>query len=192
VLRNVLRFVDGQPMFSYQVGLVAASLNKRFQRLGDLVSGTMVVVEDRQRLDGVMRIGHPEVLDMAALIPANFQPSRTLARTLATYVLRRANFSLGRRMEIARHVAEPLCERFHLPPQTNPDLLLCALYHRVFVDEDDVQPIRGGSPFGGPQPPASRYRPVRSLTGAPGTAAGQAASDGTPFPVVTSSWRNRY
>ena len=59
VLRNVLRFVDGQPMFSYQVGLVAASCNRRFQRLGDLVCGTMVVVEDRQRLDGVMRIGDP-------------------------------------------------------------------------------------------------------------------------------------
>ena len=37
-----------------------------------------------------------------------------------------AYFSLGRRMEIARHVAEPLCERFRLPQYTNPDLLLCA------------------------------------------------------------------
>ena len=34
-------------------------------------------------------------------------------------------------MEIARHVAEPLCERFRLPQYTNPDLLLCAVPSRV-------------------------------------------------------------
>jgi uncharacterized RDD family membrane protein YckC len=192
VLRNVLRFVDGQPMFTYQVGLLAASLNKRFQRLGDLVCGTMVVVEDRQRLDGVMRVGHPEVLQMAASIPPNFQPSRTLARTLATYVLRRSNFSLGRRMEIARHVAGPLCERFHLPPQTNPDLLLCALYHRIFVTEADVQPVRGGSPFGGPQAPASRYRATMPHSDPPDEYAVQETSSETPIPVFPPSWRNRY
>lgn len=157
VLRNVLRFVDGQPMFfpfpaplpffPYLLGLLGTSVNKRFQRVGDLVSGTMVVVEDRQRLDGVMRIGDAAAIELAARIPPNFRPSRTLARALAAYVTRRANFSLGRRMEIARHVAEPLCERFGLPPQTDPDLLLCALYHRVFVTEADVQPGAGSSPF---------------------------------------------
>jgi uncharacterized RDD family membrane protein YckC len=192
VLRNVLRFVDGQPMFTYQAGLIAASLNKRFQRLGDLVSGTMVVVEDRQRLDGVMRIGDPEVIQMAALIPPNFQPSRTLARTLATYVSRRANFSLGRRMEIARHVASQLCERFGLPPQTNPDLLLCAVYHRIFVTEADVQPVRNGSPFGAPQAPASRYRAIKSHTEPLDEYAVQESSSETPFPVFPQSWRNRY
>lgn len=173
VLRNLLGFLDSQPWFffsfylagipvvipilTFQVGLLTAACNRRFQRIGDLVSGTMVVVEERQRLDGVLRVGAPEVLEMAARIPPNFQPTRTLARALATYVLRRANFSLGRRMEIAQHVAEPLCAQFRLPPQTNPDLLLCALYHRVFVHETDVQPIRGESPFGALQPWGNRY-----------------------------------
>jgi uncharacterized RDD family membrane protein YckC len=203
VLRNVLRFIDGQPLFSYQVGLIAASLNRRFQRLGDLVCGTMVVVEERQRLDGVMRVGDPEVLEMAALLPPNFQPSRTLARTLAAYVMRRVYFSVGRRMEIAQHVAEPLCQRFRLPPQINPDLLLCALYHRVFVHETEVQPVRGSSPFGkmgtGSEPVGAGFGrrgsgevPVPIFPDAPrDDYAVQETPPEPPIPAFPPAWRQR-
>lgn len=47
LLRNILREVDAQPIVFYQVGLRTAMLNRRFQRLGDLACGTMVVVETR-------------------------------------------------------------------------------------------------------------------------------------------------
>jgi len=42
VLRNVLRFVDGLPMF-YLVGGVTALLTARAQRLGDLAADTLVI-----------------------------------------------------------------------------------------------------------------------------------------------------
>ncbi len=44
VLRNLLRFVDGLPGF-YLVGGVAALVNQRAQRLGDLAADTLVVWE---------------------------------------------------------------------------------------------------------------------------------------------------
>lgn len=44
VLRNLLRFVDGLPVF-YLVGGVASLLNRRAQRLGDLAADTLVVWE---------------------------------------------------------------------------------------------------------------------------------------------------
>lgn len=44
VLRNLLRFVDGLPLF-YLVGGVAALLNRRAQRLGDLAADTLVIWE---------------------------------------------------------------------------------------------------------------------------------------------------
>jgi uncharacterized RDD family membrane protein YckC len=44
--RNLVRFVDYLPGF-YAVGIIAIFLNKRSQRLGDLVAGTLVV-RDRQ------------------------------------------------------------------------------------------------------------------------------------------------
>jgi hypothetical protein len=107
----------------------------------------MVVIEERPDLHGLIRTGEPEAVRMASLIPASFQPSRTLSRTLAAYVERRRTFSPGRRLEIARHLAEPLRQKVNLSPGTNPDLLLCALYHRVFIADRQQEPDRGGSPF---------------------------------------------
>ncbi len=42
VIRNLLRFVDGLPLF-YAVGGVVSLFNSRAQRLGDLAAGTVVV-----------------------------------------------------------------------------------------------------------------------------------------------------
>jgi uncharacterized RDD family membrane protein YckC len=148
VLRNVLRAIDCQPFIFYLVGLVAASCNDRFQRLGDLACGTMVVIEERPWLHGVARTGEPEAIRIAGLIPANYQASRTLARALAAYVQRRRYFSFGRRMEIARPLAEPLRKQFNLPVNTNLDILLCGLYERTFItDNRNESAIKTGSPF---------------------------------------------
>jgi uncharacterized RDD family membrane protein YckC len=140
VLRNVLRVADalpivpsGLPLGFYQVGLLAAMMNSRYQRLGDLAAGTMVVVEERHRFAGMMHFAEPEVAGLAAAIPPNFQAGRTLGLALAAYVERRPMFSWARRLEIARHVAEPLRQRLNLPASTSPDLLLCALYQRNFL-----------------------------------------------------------
>ncbi len=46
--RNLLRVVDFLP-FMYGTGLVAMLLNKKFQRLGDIVAGTLVVYERRSK-----------------------------------------------------------------------------------------------------------------------------------------------
>ena len=133
VMRNIFRVVDMMPFFTFVVGAITSTLNARSQRLGDLVCGTIVVVEDRTWLFGVSQIEDPRVEQLAAYIPANFQFTRTLRRAIATYVERRKFFSAPRRWEIARHIAQPLSERFHLPADTSYDLLMCALYHRAFL-----------------------------------------------------------
>ncbi|MEX0937558.1 MAG: RDD family protein [Pirellulales bacterium] len=140
VLRNVLRVVDGLPPMapllpSYLLGLSAGLTTERFQRLGDLACGTMVVVEQRVQLRGVMRMHSPQVQALAAALPADLSISRNLGQALGKYVLRRESFPPPRRSEIARHVGAPLVERLRLPPETDHDLLLCALYHRKFVTD---------------------------------------------------------
>jgi uncharacterized RDD family membrane protein YckC len=151
VLRNVLRAVDCQPGITCLVGLVSATLNDRFQRLGDLVCGTMVIVERRHWLRGVTPIYEPEAMRIAAQIPANFQISRSTARALAAYVQRRLAFSAPRRQEIAWHLGELLRERLQLPPETSRDLLLCGLYHRTFVTDrrhgaEEAEPTEATEP----------------------------------------------
>ncbi len=45
MIRNLLRFVDFLPLF-YGFGLASMLMNKRFQRLGDLVAGTVVLYKE--------------------------------------------------------------------------------------------------------------------------------------------------
>jgi uncharacterized RDD family membrane protein YckC len=132
-LRNLLRSADLLFGVFATPGLVAMSMNRRYQRLGDLVAGTIVVVEERRWLTGVAKLDDPRAIQLAAYLPPNFVVSRTMARALATYVERRRFFTPPRRREVARHLAEPLLERFGLPTDTSYDLLLCALYYRTFI-----------------------------------------------------------
>jgi uncharacterized RDD family membrane protein YckC len=134
VLRNVLRVVDGQPLVFGLVGLVAASMNDRFQRLGDLASGTMVVVDQRRWFRGLVAVQDAGALAIAAQIPARFQVPPTLAQALAAYTERRDAFWPDRRREIAAPLAEWLAPRLGLPAGTDPDLLLRGLYHHAFAE----------------------------------------------------------
>jgi uncharacterized RDD family membrane protein YckC len=166
VLRNVLRFADMMPLLSLQIfggppayaiptfGLAVATMafSRRFQRLGDLVCGTIVVLEERYWLTGVARLEDPRAAQLAGYIPMDYRVSRSLARSLAAYVDRRRFFTPARRREVARHLAEPLLERFGFPADTSCDLLLCALYYRTFIaDTTDEAPLE--SPLS--QPPAT-------------------------------------
>ena len=129
-LRNLLRAADTLlPL----LGLLVTAMNRKYQRLGDLVAGTIVVIEERQWLTGVARLEDPRAIQLAAYLPPNFVVSRSLAKSLATYVERRRFFTPPRRREVARHLAIPLLDRFGLPPDTSYDLLLCALYYRTFI-----------------------------------------------------------
>ncbi len=161
VLRTVLRLVESWPWLSlhaldqfysepfvvgllivptFIVGIVAMASNRRFQRVGDLVCGTMVVMEERHWLTGVAQVEDPRAPKLAEYLPPKFEVSRSLARALATYVERRRYFSIPRRREIARHLGEPLVRVFGLPHDTSHDLLLCALYYKAFVADREEEP----------------------------------------------------
>ena len=167
IMRNFIRFADTMPLVplsafigepvplaipTFLIGLLVPMTNRRFQRLGDLVTGTMVVIEDQNWLFGVSKIEDPRAAQLAEYIPANFVINQQLSRAIATYVERRRFFSPARRREIAKHLAEPLLEAFRLPRDTSYDLMMCALYHRKFiadqadVEEDIIEAI-GESPY---------------------------------------------
>lgn len=162
VMRNMFRAAD---LLVPLLGLIVMMLNRRYQRLGDLVAGTIVVIEERHWLTGVPKFEDPRAIQLAAYLPPNFVVSRSLARALATYVERRKYFSPPRRREVAKHLAEPLLAKFGLPPDTSYDLLLCSLYYRKFIadrgdDEKQLAEARAQNPFNGmPPPPGYAYPP---------------------------------
>ncbi len=140
VLRNFLRFADLMPIAvisfdaqsgvqlpTLQVGLVVMALTNRYQRLGDLAAGTMVVVEEAKRRHGVVRFNDPLMLRLAEEVPRTFRPSRSLTQALSAYVERREMLPWPRRAEIARHLGDSCASGSACRP-TRATTCCCARY----------------------------------------------------------------
>src|SRR6478735_2717946 len=95
VVRNFLRFIDGMPLFTYFFGLTSCLATKRFQRLGDLAAGTVVIYD---RIPPMPVIAAPP--PMAAVpLPVGLTANET--RALVLFRERAGLWSDGRRAEIA-------------------------------------------------------------------------------------------
>ncbi len=148
--------IEGMPpVFIIPTGMVGLSVmicTKRMQRIGDVAAGTMVIIDERSWKIPIAKVDDPRVPALASFIPANYRVSRTMARTLATYAERRDYLTQERRREVARHLANPLIERFEFRSDIDPDLLMHALYYKTFLadssqDLPDLGPLRGYSPL---------------------------------------------
>ena len=135
-LRNLIGAVDGPVPFLYLPGLASMLLTSRFQRLGDLAAGTMVIVEESRFRATVPRVEPSVTADVLPFLPLRVSAGPEMARALSDYVRHRSRFGRDRREEIARHLAGPLRDRFGLPPtNATSDAVLCAFYHRLFLGD---------------------------------------------------------
>lgn len=94
IIRNFLRFVDGQPGVFYGFGLASCLATKRFQRLGDLAAGTVVVYD---RLDTIPAAGVAQMEEVRPKVPL----TRDEARAVMSYRDRARGWSDARRQELA-------------------------------------------------------------------------------------------
>ena len=124
------------PVPTYLVGLIVSALNKERQRLGDLVCGTMVICEEQSWMQGIARLNDRRIIELAMQLPRHMDVSRSTAKALAMYIERRQRFSPARRQEIAMHLGQALIERYNLPNFSDHDLLLGAIYYKVFISEN--------------------------------------------------------
>ncbi len=152
-LRNFFRLLDSMPIVNpalvfgvpdvfwpiplFAVGLVSMTISRKYQRIGDLVAGTIVICEEKEWTHGLAKFEDPRVARLAELIPGDFLVSASMARSLADYVDRRRFLPYQRVAEVAGHLGPRLVEYFGLPSDTNHDLLLCSLYYKTFIDQAD-------------------------------------------------------
>ncbi|MFK7736774.1 MAG: RDD family protein [Pirellulaceae bacterium] len=152
-LRNMLRLADMCIMLPLQIfsveapaafviptfsfGLIAMVLTRRFQRVGDVVAKTMVISERTQSRPWRLKPNDVRAFGLAEMIPANFAASPSLTKTIGLYMENRKRLSPGRLDELASHITKPLIEKFGFLPDTGPDLLMTALYTRVFLPENE-------------------------------------------------------
>jgi len=123
--------------------LVVMGCNRRFQRIGDWVAGTVVVNQSQMSAPQLITFEDPRVVSLSELIPPQFVPTNNLVKAIANYADRRRSLHPQRAREIAAHVARPLLEQFHLMPDTDYDLFLCALYYRIFKSSPGEDGVTG-------------------------------------------------
>lgn len=154
-LRNLLRVADVNVMLSLQmfsneappvylfptmiVGLVSMLLTSRMQRIGDLAAGTMVISEQPRYSPWNIQPDDARAFGLAELIPPTFEVSSSLAQAIGLYMENRHRLGVGRREEVAAWIARPLVKSFELLPNTGNDLLLCAMYVRIFLSDQQQQ-----------------------------------------------------
>jgi uncharacterized RDD family membrane protein YckC len=164
-LRNVLRAADVLPI-GYAVGLVSMALSRRFQRLGDLVAGTMVIVQDRPNAARILRLFPPATQGELADLPADVQLDVEERTAIEMFLRRRGTLGAARERELAEMIAAPLAARFEYR-HDNAARMLALFYDRAANAGRGEGPMSsrrsswlpGGSPSssGGPRfPPGGR------------------------------------
>jgi len=135
-LRNVLRAADALPL-TYTAGLLSfaglasMSATRRFQRLGDLVAGTMVIVPERARATEPLVLrpaAQPQELAQIGDADVRLDADERLA--IEMFLRRRGRLGLARERELASMIAVPIAARFGVRA-ADPSRTLALLYDRA-------------------------------------------------------------
>ncbi len=128
-LRNLLRAADLLPI-AYLAGLVSMALTSRFQRLGDLVAGTMVVVAERAHAARPLALTPPASAHEVASFPEHVALDADERAAIELFLRRRHTLGRAREHELATMLARPLADRLGCVFQ-DPARLLALVYDRA-------------------------------------------------------------
>jgi uncharacterized RDD family membrane protein YckC len=144
--RNLVRVIDYMPGF-YAVGVVAMFLNKRHQRLGDMVAGTLVVrdrnVEQPQWSGPASRSTGPALTADSPIPPPHLSvvlPAPALAKLSASdlevlegFFARRLDMDLTTRATLAGRIASALCAKsgLEIAPGVSVETFLESVAHHL-------------------------------------------------------------
>jgi uncharacterized RDD family membrane protein YckC len=144
-LRNLLRAADALPT-GYLVGLVSMSLTSRFQRLGDLVAGTIVVVPAHAGAASPIELSPPAQPKELATLPDDVALDADEREAIELFLRRRHTLGRAREEELARMIAGPIGDRLGFR-HADPSRLLAIVYDRAVN-------------IGRTEAPASSWRPL--------------------------------
>jgi uncharacterized RDD family membrane protein YckC len=156
-LRNVLRAADSLPVtlgggvgamflggLGSVVGATSMALTTRFQRLGDLVAGTMVIVPERAFATSTIALSPPLRDDELDALPRHVDLDADERVALEIFLRRRSRLGRAREIELAQMIVEPLVRRFGFRA-ADPSRTLAVLYDRAANEGRDEAPtsLRG-------------------------------------------------
>lgn len=143
-LRNLLRAADLFPI-AYVTGIVSIAATSRFQRLGDLVAGTIVVVPDAMFREGThahspLDLRPPVQPKELATLPDDVSLDADEREAIELFLRRRQTLGRAREHELASMIAGPIGERLGFR-HDDPARLLAIVYDRaVNAGRNDAPP----------------------------------------------------
>lgn len=154
-LRNLLRAADALPT-GYLVGVVAMALNARFQRLGDLVAGTMVIVPEDARAAKALELHPPAHPRELATLPDEVVLDADERIAIEMFLRRRHSLGRAREHELASMIAGSIAQRLGFRHE-DPARLLAIVYDRaVNVGRTEAPPSSWRPRVKEDAPPRSR------------------------------------
>ncbi len=141
-LRNLVRAADITitPGYLLLVGPIVMSIDQKFRRMGDLVAGTIVVVEENTEVNQETELKPDAQLleELPRLLPLEREDLEALE-----LFVNRPHISGPRRDELANIVAPIYAERMGLPLPKNPTGFLATLWARAQDPKRRIE-ARGG------------------------------------------------
>jgi len=128
-LRNLVRAADALPA-AYLFGVASMLFSARFQRLGDLVAGTIVVVPERTRIAKPIVLSPSATAQELERLPDRVALDADERAAIELFLRRRDTLGSARERELAEMIAGPLAERFGYRVQ-DPSRTLALLYDRA-------------------------------------------------------------
>ncbi|MEO8797042.1 MAG: RDD family protein [Polyangiaceae bacterium] len=152
MLRNVLRAADMLP-FGYLVGVVAMMCTKRFQRLGDLVGGTMVIVGNRNAARAQPIILYPPASsEELTAFPEVVRLDADERSAIELFLRRKRSLGVAREHELAEMLVEPLGKRYDFT-RRDPARVLALLYELAMNAGRNDAPPSSRTSAPPPRPP---------------------------------------
>lgn len=139
LLRNLLRGADFLPAVvmgvgSYALGLAVMACDRRFRRLGDMVAGTIVVVEERHTVAGPLRLDPVPTTAELRAIPTRLPLNGDDLDAIELFLRRSGKLSSAREAELAELVAPLFAQRMGVRYR-DPVRFLGLLHHRAHAHE---------------------------------------------------------
>lgn len=179
VIRNLVRIADILPAF-YGLGLVVSLIHTRYQRLGDMAGGTLVVTHAREEKLHQLTLGNAQVCRLldASVLSQLSRLSREEYRLVQRFLERRSELPAGLQAEFTQRLALQLIAKFgYQQPALGMDYLrwleeLDLAYRRRALGIISTEPSPGA---GTPSPGIAAQV---SAPAAPAAPAPSVASDG--------------
>ena len=150
-VRNLMRIVDLQPVFTYLVGIASVAFSKNGKRLGDMVAGTIVVRESLVQQPAVPKVSRRATPVATPAVPTT-QLTDVEFRLLERWAARRSDLGPERRRQLTSQVASRVLHALPRGEESSESARLMRLY----TDEREARE-RGAAAHGATGASRERY-----------------------------------